>query len=229
VPTSDQVAGTLAHAVRSGLPHVSFYEAYHDLYGLGAPITPDDPPDVRANKSSAYFNAKLFFNAALCLHNRDRFVIFLKRKLGDRFQLVGARWDTAYGLQTAPRIDPPEAYFRHFREAAINLNFVNGNAETGLNMRHFEVTAAGGFMLCYCQPEIDEHYEVGKECAVFRDEVDLLEKIEYYLGHPDERAEIALAGQRRTLSTHLYSHRLQSLLQQDLRGALPAPCASMSC
>jgi hypothetical protein len=229
VPTSSQVAGTLAHAVRSDLPQTSFYEAYHDYYGLGEPILADDSADIRANKTLAYFNAKFFFHAALCLHNRDRFVIYLKQKLGDRFHLVGARWDTAYGLQTAPRIDPAEAYFQHFREAAINLNLVNGNAETGLNMRHFEVTAAGGFMLCYDQPEIEEHFEVGKECAVFRDEVDLMDKIAYYLSHPDERAEIALAGQRRTLSTHLYSHRLQSLLRQVRPEPQPVECTSNAC
>jgi len=111
-----------------------------------------------------------------------------------------------------------EQYFEHFRHAAVNLNFVNGNAETGLNMRHFEITAAGGFMLCYRQPELDEHFEVGRECDVFESESDLLEKIRYYLSHPKERMAIAQAGQRRTLSQHLYSHRLEHLL----RAAPPA-------
>ncbi len=229
VPTSSLLAGTFAQAVRGDLPDLTFYEIYHDMYGLGEPITPDDTMEVRANKTLAYFNAKLFFSAALCLRNRDRFVIYLKRKLGDLFHLVGARWGEAYGLGTAPRIDPAEAYFQHFREAAINLNFVNGNAETGLNMRHYEVTAAGGFMLCYYQPEIEEHFEVGKECAVFRDEIDLLEKIDYYLKHPEERAAIALAGQKRTLSTHLYSHRLESLLRLVCPRPFPVDYASTKC
>ena len=68
-------------------------------------------------------------------------------------------------------------------------------------------------MLCYNHPELAENFEIGKECAVFKDESDLLDKIEYYLAHSDERVAIALAGQKRTLSQHLYSNRLRTLLE----------------
>ncbi len=226
VPTRSLLAGTLAQAIRGDLPQMTFYDVYHELCGLAEPISPNDSPETKTNKTLSYFNAKLFYNAGLCLRNRDRFVIFLKRKLGDVFHLVGRRWDTAYGLSTAPRIEGGAAYFNHFREAAINLNLINGNAETGLNMRHFEITAAGGFMMCYHQPEIEEHFEVGKECVVFRNEADLLEKIDYYLNHADERGEIALAGQARTLSQHLYRHRLERLLQVAQPKPLPVEYSS---
>ena len=135
-----------------------------------------------------------------------------KQTVGDVFDLIRNRWDAAYGLTAKPPLPTSEAYFNHFREVAINLNLVNGNAETGLNMRHFEITAAGGFMLCYDQLELQECFEVGKECAVFTSEKDLLDKIDYYLSHPDELVAVARAGQRRTLSQHLYSHRLEALL-----------------
>ena len=42
---------------------------------------------------------------------------------------------------------------------------------------------------------------------------ELLEKIRHYLDHPQQRADLALAGQRRTLSEHLYSHRLPAALE----------------
>ncbi len=221
IPTASLLAGTLAQAVRSDPSDPTFYDAYYDLYGLAAPITPSDDSATRAQKTLAYFSAKLFHHAALCIRNRDRFVIFLKRKLGDRFQLVGERWDSAYGLSTQRPFPDTNAYFNHFREAAINLNLVNGNAETGLNMRHFEITAAGGFMMCHDHPELASHFEVGKECVGFHNEPDLLEKIHYYLDRPEERAAIALAGQKRTLSQHLFSHRLQTLLQATLPRPLP--------
>lgn len=76
-------------------------------------------------------------------------------------------------------------------------------------------------MLCYEQPELAEHFEVGKECVAFRNESDLIEKIEYYLGHPEERVAIALAGQRRTLSNHLYRHRLAAVLAAIEPAQLP--------
>ncbi len=212
IPGPALFAGTLAHAVRTDLPHTLFFDIYHGLYGLGQPIDETDDLPAQFRKTADYFNRKLAYHAALCVRNRDRFVLFLKRHLGDKFELIGRGWDASYGLPARPPLPSADAYFRHFRDTAVNLNLVSGNAETGLNMRHFEITAAGGFLLCYQQPELGEYFEIGKECVAFRNEADLLDKIEYYLAHPDERIAIAQAGQRRTLSEHLYSHRLERLL-----------------
>lgn len=212
VASGSLLAGVLAHAARSDTPALNFFDIFYTLYGLALPPQEGDDKSLRSDKVRDYFNAKFYYHAALCMRNRDRFVIFLKRHLGDQFHLVGRGWDKAYGLPTAPRFETDHEYLDNFRTAAININLVNGNAETGLNMRHFEITAAGGFMLCYEQPELAEHFEIGKECAVFGSESDLIDKTNYYLANPDERAAIALAGQKRTLSQHLYSHRLGTLL-----------------
>jgi|CXWL01.1.fsa_nt_gi FkbM family methyltransferase len=244
-PTTSLLAGTLAHCHKSESSNATFCGVYHDIYGF-APTGLSEDIAVQSRKAQEYFNAKLFYHATLCIRNRDRFVIFLKRKLGRQFELIGKGWDTAYGLEVSPPIPSGDPYFQHFRDTAINLNFVNGNAETGLNMRHFEITAAGGFMLCYEHPELADCFEIGKECAVFTSESDLLAKIDYYLNLPEERARIALAGQRRTLSQHLYSHRLQRLLgmivprpipvtyattdwKDDLRSAVPQPDVILDC
>jgi len=226
VPTQHLLAGVLAQAVRGDLPDVSFYDIYHELYQLGEPIRGADDMETQVRKTLAYYNAKLFFNAGLCIRNRDRFVIFLQRQLGDAFELIGKHWDTMYGLPTVAPLPTSDAYFDHLRHSAININLVNGNAETGLNMRHFEITATGGFMLCYDQPELADCFEVAKECEVFRNERELLEKIRYYLAHPEERAAIAYAGQQRTLRDHLYSRRLATLLKQLDAAEPPAAAAT---
>ncbi len=205
------LAGTLAMGVRADLPDLPFFRIYFDLYRLAEPPLQTDSLATRIDKASDYFSAKLFYNASLCIKQRDRFVIFLKRRLGDMFTLIGDRWHTAYGLTTEPKLPTTDAYFEHFRKTAINLNLVNGNSDSGLNMRHFEITAAGGFMLCYHSADIDEFFEVGTECETFTDEQDLLKKIQFYLEHPKKRMEIAQAGQRRTLKEHLYSHRLKTI------------------
>lgn len=102
----------------------------------------------------------------------------------------------------------------------------SGDAETGLNMRHFEMTAAGGFLLCYDQPELADHFVPEKECVVFRNERDLLEKIRYYLSHAEERTAIAQVWQRRTLAQHLYRHRVQTLLETAAVRRLPSHAQS---
>ncbi len=214
VPTTDALLpGTLAHAVHGDLPEIAFYDIYHDMYALADPPAESDTLVDREAKSQQYFAAKLFYSASLCLKNRDRWVLFLKRKLGKRFRLIGDRWDVAYGLDCDPPLPTEDAYLEHFRRTAINLNFINGNAETGVNMRAFEITAAGGFLLCPYQPELEECFAIGAECDVFRTEDELLRKIEFYLDHPRRRIDIALAGQQRTLSEHLYSHRLKTVLR----------------
>lgn len=205
--------GVLAQAVRSELSDVTFLESYDNIFGMGDPVNASDSVIDRGKKALQYFHAKLFYNAFQCIRQRDRFVIFLARKLGSAFELRGTGWNEAYGLQPQAPFATFDEYLNHFRRTAINLNLVNGNAETGLNMRHFEITAAGGFMLCRSHPELADCFEIGRECVAFDTEIDLLEKIRHYLDHAKERNEIAQAGQRRTLSCHLYSHRLQALLQ----------------
>ncbi len=80
-------------------------------------------------------------------------------------------------------------------------------------IRHFEVSAYGGFQLAYYTSELSSCFEIGKECDVFHDEAELLDKIQYYLSHPQERREIAAAGQQRVHSEHLYSHRIKQLVE----------------
>jgi len=210
------LAGLLAHCRKSENPDTFFYDAYQDAGGAAEPAAGGDVLE-QSRRAFEYFQSKLFWHATLCIRNRDRFVIFLRKNLGRQFELYGNAWDTAYGLECQSQFPTVEEYFRHFRETAININLVNGNAETGLNMRHFEITAAGGFMLCYAQPELAECFHVGQECGVFTGEADLLAKIRYYLDRPEERAQIALAGQKRTLSQHLYSHRLQTILDRCMK------------
>ncbi len=212
IATELLLPGTIALAVRSGMRDVCFLDIYFDLYKMAERPTADEPIESRAAKAQAYFNHKLFYNAVHCISQRDRFVIYLNRKLGSSFVLVGDKWDTAYGLPCHPQFPTSDGYLNHFRSTAVNLNFVNGNSDCGLNMRHFEITAAGGFMLCYHQDEIDDFFEVGRECDTFRTEQELLEKVRLYLEHPGKRIEIARAGQARTLSEHLYSHRLKDML-----------------
>ena len=91
--------------------------------------------------------------------------------------------------------------------------FLLGNWETGPIIRHFEVPAFGGFQLAYDIAELSNCFQIGTECDVFHDEAELLEKIQYYLSHPEQRREIAAAGQQRVLAEHLYSHRMVNLVE----------------
>jgi spore maturation protein CgeB len=215
-----QLAGALILARRAEDPAASFWECYHERYAIAPAPAPGDSPEVLAQKLVAYYGHKLFYVAMLWVAQRNRYVRVLSRRLGDDFRVWGRNWE-GQGVRAEAPVPSYGAFLRLFRAALINVNLNNGNTETGLNMRAFEITGAGGFMLCAHSQELGECFRVGHECDSFRTEDELLEKIAYYRAHPARAEQIARAGQERTLREHMVSHRLRSLL--DLVRGLGRP------
>lgn len=210
---SQLFAGLTAAAVRADMPDMCFHKIYYDLYNFAEPPQPKDDRAKRAQMSAEYFAQKFTYNAYLAIKQRDRFARFLKLKLGDAFELIGDHWETNLGLKHTPRIWDMNVLHARMRRVPICLNLMKGNLESGLNVRHFEVTANGGFLLTYATDELSKCFKIGEECDVFHDEAELLDKIQFYIDHDAERREIAAAGQRRSLSEHLYSHRITKLVE----------------
>jgi hypothetical protein len=217
-------AGFTAAAVNADMPHLPFHKIYYDLYQFAAPPAASDEQLARAQRAAEYYNQKFAYNAYLAVKQRDRFATFLKKRLGDAFELIGDHWESLYGLKHTPRIWDMDVLHRRMREVPICLNLIKGASETGLIVRHYEITSHGGFMLTYDMPELANQFEVGAECEVFRNEAELLDKIAFYLANPQKRREIAAAGQKKTLSCHLYSNRIVNLVELLRQaGKLPRP------
>lgn len=70
-----------------------------------------------------------------------------------------------------------------------------------ITSRTFHIPASGGFMLHERTVETEEHFEDGKECVLFSDHDEMIDKIHYYLAHDDERCAIAAAGRQRCLDS----------------------------
>jgi len=84
--------------------------------------------------------------------------------------------------------------------------------EVGLNLRPFEVTAAGTFLLNDpIKKDIFRLFEDGEEVVVFKNKEDLREKVNYYLIHDQEREKIAQAGFKRTKKEHTYLDRFEQM------------------
>jgi len=104
---------------------------------------------------------------------------------------------------------------RHIDVAEDNAN----------NMRLYEATGVGTLLVTDRKKNLAQIFEPGREVIVYSDAEEAARLIRYYLAHPDEAAEIARAGQARTLRDHTYRQRLESLvpmladcLQQPRRG-----------
>jgi len=108
-----------------------------------------------------------------------------------------------------------EAANRIYNRALINLN-VHNWAGTGsaVNLRLFEVPAAGAFLLTDWVDEIADCYVEGVHLACYRGVAELLEKLEYFLSRPEECERIARDGRSHFLSHHTYEARARRLLAE---------------
>ncbi len=77
-----------------------------------------------------------------------------------------------------------------------------------MNMRIFEATGCGSFLLTEYFDNLKDYFEIGKEIEVFRDEKELVDKIRYYLDHRQQREEIAKKGQERCLKDYSMTVRV---------------------
>lgn len=101
---------------------------------------------------------------------------------------------------------------RLFARARIALNrHIDVAEDYANNMRLYETTGMGALLLTDAKRNLGELFDVGREVVAYRNADELVERARYYLEHEDERAEIAQAGQRRTLSEHTYGHRMREL------------------
>ena len=76
-----------------------------------------------------------------------------------------------------------------------------------------EVPGAGGFLMTENAENLDQFYRVGEEIVVYEGVSDLADKITYFLGRPEERGRIAMAGHVRTRNEHTYDARFRHLLE----------------
>jgi len=80
--------------------------------------------------------------------------------------------------------------------------------------RVFEVPCCGGFLLTQPAENLGDYLAIGKECAVFDDVEDLVNRVRYYLAKDHERAAVAEAGYRRVIAEHQWTGRLSRLFAQ---------------
>lgn len=90
----------------------------------------------------------------------------------------------------------------------LNAEIDLAKGEAG-NMRLFEATSAGSFLLTEHQSNIDQYFKPGYEIETFKNQNELTEKIHYYLDHPEEREAIAKRGYDRCMREYHMHHRVR--------------------
>jgi spore maturation protein CgeB len=95
----------------------------------------------------------------------------------------------------------------------INLNLTNLPIKSGLPLRIFDLMACGGFVISNYQTEIPELFVPDEDIVLYDSVPDLLAKIEYYLAHDEERAQIAKNGYEKVKKYHSYDERLKIMFE----------------
>ena len=138
------------------------------------------------------------------------------------FKIWGSDWDgddslAAHVQQKGARISPEEAV-RIYSASQINLNLhssVQGRELVPpgdfVNPRTFELAACGAFQLVDRRELMPELF-TDDELAGFSNIEELLEKIDYFLARPEERAAFAERGRQRVLRDHTYHKRMETLI-----------------
>ncbi len=96
---------------------------------------------------------------------------------------------------------------RLFRNSKINVNIHHLQSSTSLNLRVFDVPAAGGFLITDYMPGLENLFEIDREVAVYQTPEELREKVRHYLSHPEERLEMAQRARQRVLRDHTFANR----------------------
>ncbi|MDD1679162.1 MAG: glycosyltransferase, partial [Methanomicrobiales archaeon] len=158
---------------------------------------------------------------------RDLDVTFVGQPHGNRKSVVGGLQKkgipvTTYGQGWERGRVSQREMVEIFNRSKINLNLSNSSwnihslfrGRQQIKGRNFEIPGCGGFLLSNYVEGIERYYTIGKEIACFGNRHEMLDRIRYYLSHPDEREEVARAGYERTLRDHTYVRRLTELFHQ---------------
>lgn len=79
------------------------------------------------------------------------------------------------------------------------------------NIRMFETTGIGSCLLTDYKSENAELFDVENEIVVYKSIEDMVEKAKWLLENPKKAKEIALAGQRKTLTKYTYKNKAEQL------------------
>ena len=70
---------------------------------------------------------------------------------------------------------------------------------------------SGGFLLSNYQADFLDLFVPGEDFVYYKSKGDLLQKVDYYLKHDEERKAIARNGHDKIVAKHTYRHRIKEM------------------
>lgn len=123
--------------------------------------------------------------------------------LSDVYQFQRKNKGVKYGIEM----------YKTIAQSVSTLNFHGDEVEKSCNMRLFEAPGLGTCLITDDKPGLDAFFKIDEEVMVFKNDADLLDKVKYLQENPEIAHKIGLAGQKRIFKEHLWSHRVNDLLE----------------
>lgn len=101
-----------------------------------------------------------------------------------------------------------------FHCSKININITLRSIKSGIPLRCLDIMACGGFLMSNYQTELAEYFVNGEELVLWEDFNDMLQKIDYYLEHEEERKRIAEAGRKKVKQLFHYDVLIEQMIKQ---------------
>lgn len=155
---------------------------------------------------------------------------------GKNISISGIWWERLRNYKLlASKISPgtwlnPEETSKVYNSAKIVINLhraydddaYNSNSKRiqafSPNPRTFEIAGCGVLQITDVRDDLIQFYKPGIEVVTYSTPVELMEKMEYYLQHEEERRHIALRGLYRTMRDHTYANRMAQMLRTVFGG-----------
>ncbi len=128
-----------------------------------------------------------------------------------QLKLLAAKYKTNDFFRSAKQYYSPEEIVEVYSQSRIVFNT---SISGGVTQRILEGTACGALVLTDTRDEaMGNMYEFGRDVVRYTTDEDLMQKIDYYLAHEDERASIARSGSERVHSQHTYHQRVKTIVE----------------
>ncbi len=195
---------------------------YKRVYGIDSEILRSyyiEDRNYKLEKSAEKYECDVAFIGHYEDDGRDEFLIKVARS-GHSFKVYGAEWHRSKYYGEFKKIMGGDVqqlrgdYNIALNSCKIALVFLSKINHDTYTRRCFEIPAAGAFMLSEYTDDLATLFEPDKEAVYFNNADELINKVDYYLAHDDERIAIAQNGYERVRRD---GHEIKDRARQIIR------------
>lgn len=170
-------------------------------------------PNSDGHETLAYLYANYFLCRKITQMDRQEVFTQLDQRPDIQTKLYThnstPQWTHVENMGTVHYLQEMPLVFRHSR---INLNITLRSIANGIPLRAMDIMGAGGFLLTNHQNDFSIHFTEEQDYVSYDSTEDMMDKIDYYLKHEQERKEIAENGRKLVFEQHTYRQRFEEML-----------------